>query len=330
MKTGDLEAAKSTLSPYLASHKKDATALTLAESIKQADLYVSQTHKFAQQGKWEACISNANAAIEIVSQSSALREARAECHAASGNIQETIGDLSRAASLNPSSSSLLLRLSLINYFYGEGETQLALNPVKQCLHFDPDSGKCKKWVKAFRKLEKEVSKARNFIDGARWASAANLLDPRGEKIGLVKQVQSSLEGYISGAEVPKGLGDQKSRLLTLLMGWACKAHLKNGSTRLAVGMCEQVLKRDPDNVDGLVSRGEELMRKEEWEEANRVLSDAFEKSGRQDRDIHESLQKAQRGLKRSKSKDYYKVCLNCFGSFLARDMIGYAGARRCQ
>lgn len=302
LKSGDLEAAKSTLAPYLKANPKDSSALQLAEQLKQADLYLSQAKKYASSNKHEACISNANAAIEIISQSSSLRELRADCHFALKQIEEGAGDLSRAVAMNPSSAPLLLKLSLVNYLILQTDHPLALTPIKQCLHFDPDSKLCKGWFRALKSFEKDLTKARNFIEGGRWASAANLLDPRGKE-GLIAEAQELVQKYKEYLPV----SEKESQLITTLMGWACKAHLKNGSRMLAVSVCENVLLRDPENVDGLICKGEQLIKKEEWDEAVRVLSDAFEKTGRRDADVHESLQKAQRGLKRSKSKDYYKV-----------------------
>ncbi|KAF8901525.1 co-chaperone [Gymnopilus junonius] len=73
--------------------------------------------------------------------------------------------------------------------------------------------------------------------------------------------------------------------------------------------CDELLTLDgcKDDVDGLVGKGEALLAKEEFEEAVRTFERAFEASGRSDRNIHERLQRAQRVLKQSKQKDYYKV-----------------------
>lgn len=60
-------------------------------------------------------------------------------------------------------------------------------------------------------------------------------------------------------------------------------------------------------VDGWVGKGEALLAKEIWEEAVRAFERAVEGSGRRDRDVLNRLQKAQRLLKQSKRKDYYKV-----------------------
>lgn len=62
-----------------------------------------------------------------------------------------------------------------------------------------------------------------------------------------------------------------------------------------------------DDMDVLVAKGIAAQKREEYEEAVRLLDRAFEASGRSDREIAGKLQKAQRLLKQSKQKDYYKV-----------------------
>lgn len=64
-----------------------------------------------------------------------------------------------------------------------------------------------------------------------------------------------------------------------------------------------------DDVDGLVGKAESLLSEAEpqYEEAMRLLDRAFEKTGRSDRSVHERLSRAQRLLKQSRSKDYYKI-----------------------
>lgn len=64
---------------------------------------------------------------------------------------------------------------------------------------------------------------------------------------------------------------------------------------------------DENNLDGLTMRAEKALKDEKFEEAVRILEKAFEASGRSSQDIMTRLQKAQRLLKVSKQKDYYKV-----------------------
>jgi DnaJ homolog subfamily C member 3 len=122
---------------------------------------------------------------------------------------------------------------------------------------------------------------------------------------------------------------QRQHLLRAL----CKSyiHLADvapSSTTYASGRakyCSELLTVLPEDVDALVGKGETLLAtpasaagsdsKEDGEgggnklleEAVRVFEQAFEKSGRTDRDVHRRLEKAMAKLKRSKQKDYYKI-----------------------
>jgi DnaJ family protein C protein 3 len=186
-------------------------------------------------------------------------------------------------------------------------TSSPLTPLKQCLHFDPDSKTCKKLFRSLKKLDKDLSQVRNFIEGDLWRKALNILDPRtgSDKEGLVKRITDLISDNSStGSLLPD---DSFSRLLTSVYGWTCKAYTGTASFKLAKPFCTKVLERDPENVDGMIGLGESLLKEEKYEDAVRYLNTAFEKTGRSDRKILESLQKAQRLLKVSKTKDYYKV-----------------------
>lgn len=71
--------------------------------------------------------------------------------------------------------------------------------------------------------------------------------------------------------------------------------------------CDETFAMDDQNSDALIARGEKAMKEDNFEEAVRMLEKAFEATGRSSQDILNRLQKAQRLLKVSKQKDYYKV-----------------------
>jgi len=87
----------------------------------------------------------------------------------------------------------------------------------------------------------------------------------------------------------------------------CKAYVKNNQVAKGEHWCEETLKIDDRNLDGLIARGEAKLKAEEWEDAVTAFEAAFEASGRSNQEIHQSLEKARRLLKQSKKKDYYKV-----------------------
>lgn len=89
----------------------------------------------------------------------------------------------------------------------------------------------------------------------------------------------------------------------------CKAYTHLEQARTGEKWCDALLSMEgsEDDMDGLTGKGEAAIKREEWEEAVGYLGKAFEASGNSSRDIHIRLQKAQRLLKQSKSKNYYKV-----------------------
>lgn len=214
--------------------------------------------------------------------------------------------------MSPHSSHLALRLSLLQALYLSPSTPIskALAPIRACLHSDPDSKPCRAWFRRLKALDKDLAKATNFIEASSWRSVVNVVDPptRPDE-GLLPLLRSAISDASSSGVLPSSpiLTDASSRLLTHLLSSLCRAHLSLYQTKLSRPYCEAVLARDPEDIFALVGKGERLMDDEAWEEAVRVLSQAFELGGKRDRDVLQRLQKAQKGLKVSKQKDYYKV-----------------------
>ncbi|KDR71063.1 hypothetical protein GALMADRAFT_254233 [Galerina marginata CBS 339.88] len=119
------------------------------------------------------------------------------------------------------------------------------------------------------------------------------------------------------AHIPLPLASKISPQRQKLVRALCKSYIRladvaKSSTEYKAQMerwCNEILTLEgcSEDWDGLVGRGETLLAKEDWEEAVRTFERAFEASGRSDRDIHQRLQKAQKLLKQSKQKDYYKI-----------------------
>ncbi|KAA8516537.1 hypothetical protein F0562_016957 [Nyssa sinensis] len=86
----------------------------------------------------------------------------------------------------------------------------------------------------------------------------------------------------------------------------CKVLVKLGRGKDAVSSCTEALNIDEELVEALVQRGEAKLLTEDWEGAVEDLKSAAEKSP-QDTNIREILMKAERSLKLSKRKDWYKI-----------------------
>ncbi|KAD5961801.1 hypothetical protein E3N88_13274 [Mikania micrantha] len=86
----------------------------------------------------------------------------------------------------------------------------------------------------------------------------------------------------------------------------CKLLVKLGRGKDALNTCTEVLTIDEEHIEALVQRGEAKLLTEDWEGAVADIKAAAEKSP-QDMSIRESLMKAEKALKLSQRKDWYKI-----------------------
>ncbi|POY74059.1 hypothetical protein BMF94_2871 [Rhodotorula taiwanensis] len=340
-KLAEYDDARGELDTFLRAAKKDRGKtdkdVVDAEQLRkdvvaaQKDVAAAKKARSSKPPRAEQCITASTSALQLSPQSLELRLLRAECAFLAHDFDSAIGDLSRAASLSPTlPQHLLVRIALLSSFFvppanDRPEIPLdALQSLKRCLSADPDSKTCAKPLKQLKQLERDFAKLRNWIDAGKWMEVAVAIAGSSTKEGVLPRVKAMLETYqkpvaktakldevalpptsASGAEGADGLA-KFSPLLHSLQSTLCKAYIQLDS-RKASAACAAALELDPEDTWGLVGRGDDLMKKEEWDEAVRVLSSAFEATGRSDRAVMEKLQKAQRLLKQSKSKDYYKI-----------------------
>ncbi|KAG8000640.1 DnaJ-like protein subfamily C member 3 [Nibea albiflora] len=85
----------------------------------------------------------------------------------------------------------------------------------------------------------------------------------------------------------------------------CCCHDSQEASR-AIQVCSEVLQSDPENVNALKDRAEAYIQEEEYEEAIKDFETAA-KHSENDRQIKEGLERAQRLLKQSQKRDYYKI-----------------------
>jgi DnaJ family protein C protein 3 len=226
-----------------------------------------------------------------------------------------------------------MRIFRITYFLlppaatGQGGP---LATLKQCLHFDPDSKPCRSAHRLVKGLDKTQAKLEAALAAGQWSAALKLA---GGPDGLLAQLDAAAVEHAGQDQLrypafaPEGrlrmpLPDpaKASPRLAAVLGALCRAHL-NGSPpralKTAAPFADRLLAMDLEApqmegvgtqaaVDALLLQGEAALAREDWELASRVLQHAFEKSGR-DRDVYSRMQRAQKLLKQSKQKDYYKV-----------------------
>lgn len=345
LKEGDCDKAKQALKTYDSIRAEKGAAnsspaeansvrskLTLVEtSIKSLGQLVKELDK-AQKAdkkgkakeldstKVDHCIHLAGEVLKISPSHLETRLVRARCQTMKGRIEDAMADWTRAVHLTPS-PFLLRRLSVLSYFVvsepGSQSRDAGLQHLKACLHSDPDNKSCAKMHRKIKALEKSLKKARNFYNSQSYRAVLSAL--KGGKVGRATVVDDIKEAIRSATEVQSGdeeplipstyKGDpvQESGLLLELHTMYCKAYTELNDMDKAMPYCELVLAKDPDNVEATLARAELALQREDYDPAVRDLTKAFDASGRTDRAIHQKLQTAQKRLKLSQSKDYYKV-----------------------
>jgi DnaJ family protein C protein 3 len=91
-KEGKFTDARSSLKRYMVSHKDDQGAKDLLNSIKEAEKGSDKISQAIQAQLWTACQEMAGQVLKTASHSLTIREQRAECALAAGDIEGAVGD----------------------------------------------------------------------------------------------------------------------------------------------------------------------------------------------------------------------------------------------
>ncbi|KAF8950933.1 hypothetical protein BGZ52_001036 [Haplosporangium bisporale] len=303
-KSGDFAKAKQDLETFSASHQSDPQAQEIPEllaSIDEASKALVLAEAAASSGKTEECVHILGSAILVAPLYVPFRLQRAECHLARGEVEEAVNDFNRATHNAATDPKLMHRLSTMSY-YSLYMPEQALAQIKQCISFDPENKLCKALFRKLKTTEKDMAKLNGDLQNGRWAGVIN------KSVGGEKSLVNNIETETTTMEeVNNAKGKMPKRLLLKVYSAACKGYTENKDTKSALKWCSSTLSLDESNVDGLVGRGMAHMLNDDFEEAIRDFTKAQELAGGQDRQIHEKLTKAQRLLKQSQQKDYYKI-----------------------
>ncbi|KAF8883706.1 hypothetical protein BD779DRAFT_1674412 [Infundibulicybe gibba] len=171
-----------------------------------------------------------------------------------------------------------------------------LHTLKQCLHYDPDSKPCLTLHRLFKSLDRGFITLDDLLQKEDWRGVVTLLTGKGKKNEFLRRFDDALEQHTSRDMLPPASASD-----------AADPPIPLPEPSRVSPSRQTLLRGSEEDVDGLVGKAETLLKAEEWEEAVRVLEIAWDRSGRGDRDIYGRLQRAQKLLRQSKQKDYYKV-----------------------
>uniref|UniRef100_A0AC11C0J2 DnaJ heat shock protein family (Hsp40) member C3 n=1 Tax=Ovis aries TaxID=9940 RepID=A0AC11C0J2_SHEEP len=209
-----------------------------------------------------------------------LRELRAECFIKEGEPRKAISDLKASSKLKNDNTEAFYKISTL--YYELGDHELSLSEVRECLKLDQDHKRCFAHYKQVKKLNKLIESAEELIKDGRYTDAIS-------KYESVMKTEPGVHEYTIRS---------KERI--------CHCFSKDEKPVEAIRVCSEVLQVEPDNVNALKDRAEAYLIEEMYDEAIQDYETAQEHN-ENDQQIREGLEKAQRLLKQSQRRDYYKI-----------------------
>lgn len=255
-----------------------------------------------KRSDWDGCINQAGVAIMVANRAVSLRELRSRCRFAKGEVEEGMGDLHHILNLRPGDTAPYVQMSAIT-FYALGDLQQGMAQIRKCLHSDPDSKVCKKLLKQEKAIEKTVAKVEKAFAKNQPMTGTKLLIPAGEDVGLIKEVEEQVAELRNERIIP---ATAPLRLSAALVEMACQGYYEMKGKK-AKEYCTQAIALDENSFYGHLYRAKALQETEEYEAAVHELEAAKEAKPDKNDIVDPLLRQAQIDLRRSKTKDYYKV-----------------------
>ncbi|KAJ7211578.1 hypothetical protein GGX14DRAFT_623107 [Mycena pura] len=319
-KDGEFALARAALKRYTGGEKELHDRDALLQDIADTEIATKQASQERAAQLWNACGESASRALRVSTHSTSVRSLRVECALGAGDIEGAVADMGRLTAMLPESqtqelNALVFRLS----FFLLPASPVATNALKQCLHSDPESRLCMPLHRLAKTLERGFTMIEEQTAAGDWRGALATLKGTGKKGDIYRRFQEAaaeqlVPEHLTLFSLGKGQielpsWEKTSPRRQSLLRSLCKGHTQLEMHRKGEEWCQLLyaMEGGDNDADALRGLGEAMLVKEEWEEGVRYLEKAFEATGRSDRDFQARLQKAQRLLKQSRAKDYYKV-----------------------
>uniref|UniRef100_A0AAY5EP74 DnaJ homolog subfamily C member 3 n=1 Tax=Electrophorus electricus TaxID=8005 RepID=A0AAY5EP74_ELEEL len=283
LKQGRLDEAEGDFKKVLKSSPSSREEQEAQSQLKKSDeiqRLVTQARSDFGHEDYSSAASHLDTIIDTCVWDVDSRELRAECFIQMREMGKAISDLKAASKLRNDNTQAFYKLSTI--YYNLGDHEMSLSEVRECLKLDPDHKQCFSHYKQVKKLNKQIMSAEELIQQQRYGDAVS-------KYEAVMKTEPDVPQYTFLA---------KERI--------CHCLSKDQQGAKAIPVCSEVLQSDPQNGNVLKDRAEAYLQDEQYEEAIKGFESAKEFS-ENDREVIEGLERAQRLLKQSQKRDYYKI-----------------------
>jgi DnaJ homolog subfamily C member 3 len=171
---------------------------------------------------WEECVNQAGAAIMVANRAPYLREIRARCRFARGEMEEGMNDLQHVLNLRPGNTKPHVLISAV-HFYALGDTEKGMAQIRKCLHSDPESKVCKKLLKQEKAIDKTLAKVTKAFGKKQPSTGSKYLVPsaNGEDEGLIKEIKDQDQALRDDGTIP---ATAPKLLIAKVVGLACEGY----------------------------------------------------------------------------------------------------------
>ncbi|XP_024051525.1 dnaJ homolog subfamily C member 3 isoform X1 [Terrapene carolina triunguis] len=283
LKQGKFDEAEEDFKNVLKSNPSDNEEKEARSQLMKSDelqRLLSQAQSLYHQEDYITAIRLLDGILEVCVWDAELRELRAECYIKEGEPGKAISDLKAATKLKNDNTEAFYKISTI--YYQLGDHELSLSEVRECLKLDQDHKLCFSHYKQVKKLNKQIESAEELIREGRYTDAIS-------KYESVMKTEPKVPIYTTRA---------KERI--------CHCFSKSEQSAEAIKVCTEVLLLEPANVNALKDRAEAYLLEDQYEEAIQDYETA-QANSENDQQIREGLERAQRMLKQSQKRDYYKI-----------------------
>ncbi|KAL0970277.1 hypothetical protein UPYG_G00239780 [Umbra pygmaea] len=239
-----------------------------------------EAHAANHRGDYSTTITVLDRVVELSPWDPEYRELRAECYIRLGDPRKAIQDLTPTTRLRNDNRAAFLKLSTLHYSLGEHHE--SLNHIRECLKLDQDDRECFSLYKQVKKLSKQLDSAEELLQEERYQEAIDQYES-------VMRTEPNVLYYTNKA---------KERI--------CFCLVKNKMADQAIDICSEAHQREPRNPNILRDRAEAFILNQEYEKAVEDYKEARE-FDMDSNDLREGLERAQKLLKLSRKRDYYKI-----------------------
>jgi len=280
LKQGKLDEAHIDYEQALQREPQNEDAMAMLMEIEPLKQEIEDAYIAFEDNDWHTAIDLLQHPIERCPWDPELHELRATCYENIGDYLKAVQDIRPTNKLRPDNTAGYYRISTLYYTMGEADE--SLNEIRECLKLDPDHKECFPHYKKVKKLVKQMNSIHDFRNEGRWEDCLN-------KVEAMKKTESEVKAYATRAREHQ-----------------CHCYSKSGQFKEAVDACTEVIAATNNNIDALCDRAEAYILNEMYEEGVDDYKKAQEVAGDMKK-VNDGLKRAEKLLKQSKKRDYYKI-----------------------